>query len=144
MLSLSANMNDAEVDLQLVNGQDNPSGGGIRLGSELAAFAEGVASRDETALATTRGALLDAAGAEVMVDAAAVAANFQRMVRIADSTGIPLDPVANALSEHAQEALDLRRFHSAENTPRGGLKRKLQAMFIRAVAPRALKRMSPE
>ena len=144
MLSLSANMQGQEVDLQMVAGEDNASGGGIRHGRELAAFAEAVASRDETELENSRTALVQAGGTDVMVDAAAVAANFQRMVRIADSTGIPLDKVANALSEPAQRALNLRRFPSAVNTPDDGLRQRLQNVFIRALAPRALRRMAPK
>jgi hypothetical protein len=144
MLSLSANMQGQEVDLQMVAGEDNASGGGIRHGRELAAFAEAVASRDETDLEKSRSALVQAGGAEVMVDAAAVAANFQRMVRIADSTGIPLDKVANALSTPAQQSLNLRSFGSAANTPLPGFWQRLQGVFIRALAPRVLRRMAPK
>ena len=54
-------------------------------------FAEAVARRDAQALAQSRRALLQAAGPAVLVDAAGVAANFQRMVRIADAIGIPVD-----------------------------------------------------
>ncbi len=52
-----------------------------------------------------------------MVDAAAVAANFQRMVRIADSMGIPLDEEDIEPCAGVRQELDLGRFASAENTP---------------------------
>jgi hypothetical protein len=39
------------------------------------------------------------------------------MVRIADSTGIPVDERMNALSGSIQSDLNLRRFGSAQNTP---------------------------
>ena len=45
-----------------------------------------------------------------MVDAAAVASNFQRMVRIADATGIPLGEGLEAMSQEVREELDLGRF----------------------------------
>ena len=45
----------------------------------------------EQATEAARQALFDEAGNDVVVDAAAVAGNFQRMVRIADATGIPVD-----------------------------------------------------
>ncbi len=61
--------------------------------------------------------MFEEAGNDVVVDAAAVAGNFQRMVRIADATGIPVDEPMQALSRGIQEDLDLRRFHSAQNTP---------------------------
>ena len=71
------------------------------------------------------------AGSAVLVDAAAVVGNFQRMVRIADGTGIPVDGLMSALSGSIADELDLRRFGSAQNTPRSGLLRKLAGIPIR-------------
>jgi hypothetical protein len=133
MLSLSADMSGQEVDLQVINGR---GGGGVRFGSELAAFAEAVASRDEAALAQARAHLFDAAGNDVLVDAAGVAANFQRMVRIADATGIPSDGFMAALGQDIQQQLDLRRFESARNTPVLTLVQKLKAIPLRLIARR--------
>ena len=117
MLSLSADASNTDVDLQLVNGDATVSDG-IPHSTLLMQFAEAVAGRDPDSIATTRQALYDAAGNDVVVDAAAVAGNFQRMVRIADATGIPIDAHMDALSGSIQEDLDLRRFHSAQNSPR--------------------------
>ena len=114
MLSLSADNAQQDVDLQVINGQGD---GGVPHGAELMRFAEAVARGDPDALTVSRNALFEAAGSEVLVDAAAVAGNFQRMVRIADATGIPLDGVTNTLSGGVQEELELRRFPSARNTP---------------------------
>ena len=50
---------------------------------------------------------------EAMVDAAAVASNFERMDRIADSTGIPLGEGLEAMSLEVREELDLGRFQTA-------------------------------
>ena len=55
--------------------------------------------------------------ARVLVDAAGVAANFQRMVRIADATGIPVDQMDTELSREIRSTLGLERFASARNTP---------------------------
>ena len=52
-------------------------------------------------------------GEEAMVDAAGVASNFQRMVRIADSTGIPLGDYLEERSAEVREQLDLGRFQGA-------------------------------
>ncbi len=61
--------------------------------------------------------MLDVAGETVLVDAAGVAANFQRMVRIADSMGIPVDQLTeNEMSDQIRNELDLYRFKSAENS----------------------------
>ena len=79
-------------------------------------FAQAVAGRDEQALELAREALLNAAGAGVLVDAAGVAANFQRMVRIADSIGIPYDNASSELSQQIREDLDLGSFASARHS----------------------------
>jgi hypothetical protein len=44
-----------------------------------------------------------------VVDAAGVASNFERMVRIADSTGIQLDTRMAALSKGVRDQLGLER-----------------------------------
>lgn len=83
----------------------------------MTAFATAVASRNEQDLADCRERLLSASSAEVLVDAAAVAGNFQRMVRIADSTGIPLDSARMDMYQPSIDTLDLRRFESSKYTP---------------------------
>ena len=87
-LRVSAMHTATEIDLQAVNGDADGAAVGIEFGPELMRFAESVASRDE-ALERRRRELLEAAGPAVLVDAAGVAANFQRMTRIADAMGIP-------------------------------------------------------
>lgn len=60
----------------------------------------------------TRHGVLETMGPEAMVDAAGVASNFERMVRIADATGIPLDERMAKASKDVREALDLERFRA--------------------------------
>jgi hypothetical protein len=76
---------------------------------------------DDDALDAARQALLEACGPEVLVDTTAVVAKFQRMVRIADSTGIPLDAPVVALSGRLRDELGIDAFGSAANTPEPGL-----------------------
>jgi len=45
-----------------------------------------------------------------VVDAAGAAANFLRMVRIADATGIPIDNPGNPLGLEIRQPLDLAPF----------------------------------
>jgi hypothetical protein len=117
MLSLSANKTDTTVDLQMVNGSAASDAQELPFASELASFAEAVAERDSAKIDRTRNELIAVAGEVVMVDAAAVAANFQRMVRIADSMGIPIDEKNVEVGAGIRQALDLSRFASAQNTP---------------------------
>ena len=120
MLSLSAETSNTDIDLGIVNGDESASSS-VPYSAGLMRFAQAVAGRDPRHIAETRQALFDEAGNDVVVDAAGVAGNFQRMVRIADSTGIPVDERMNALSSGIQKQLDLRRFRSAQNTPQSSL-----------------------
>ena len=51
------------------------------------------------------------------VDVCAVIAAFNVVDRVADATGIPLDPMLHAMSGDVREELELARFGSAANTP---------------------------
>lgn len=114
MLRVSAQTTGTEVNLAAINGGDVDAG--IPLGPALARFAESVARRDEAELAASREALREAGGDAVLVDAAGVAANFQRMVRIADSIGIPVDDMTSELGRGVRAELGIERFASARNT----------------------------
>ena len=142
MLSLSADITESDVNLQMINGDESATAGDVDHAAALMKFAEAVASRDEVELTSARDALLEEAGAEVLVDAAAVAGNFQRMVRIADSTGIPLDEISAAMSSGVAKELDLERFATAQHTPSGGIKRKMMSFIARPMAKRMFKKMA--
>ena len=117
MLRVSTQSTGLDLDLSVVNGDAHQAARGVRFGSELVHFAEAAARHDETVLADARQALFDAAGPRVLVDAAGVAANFERMVRIADATGIPADDISSDLSREVRTTLGLGLLHSAGNTP---------------------------
>ena len=140
MLSLSADISHSSVDLQMINGDEAATAGDVAHAKALMNFAEAIARRDETALLQTRQVLEQEAGAAVVVDAAAVAGNFQRMVRIADSTGIPLDTRSAALSTGVRRQLGLERFASAQNTPADSWKIKALSVIARPLAKRVLKK----
>lgn len=116
MLRVSAQTTETQIDIQGINGDADSAAVGIEYGAELMAFADAVASRDEARLLETREALLNSAGSDVLVDAAGVAANFQRMVRIADSIGIPVDNMESDIGKEVRAALELEQFASAQNT----------------------------
>lgn len=116
MLRASAATSNTSVNLQLVNGQviDEES---VSYANELTEYATAIASRDEEALTNSRNQLLTVSSPEVVVDAAAVAGNFQRMVRIADSIGIALEEDSLEQAGSAVQELNLRSFQSADHTP---------------------------
>ena len=117
MLSLSANTTETAIDLQMVNGSAASDSQGIPFAGELVNFAEAIAERDSEKIDRTRDELIQVASEVVMVDAAAVAANFQRMVRIADAMGIPIDDKNVEAGAGVRQELDLGRFATAQNTP---------------------------
>ena len=116
MLRVSAQATATDVDLQAINGDAESASVGIEFGLELMRFAEAVATGSADALRSARRDLNDAAGDAVLVDAAGVAANFQRMVRIADATGIPVDDMTTDLGRDVRRELGIARFASARNS----------------------------
>ena len=83
---------------------------GVEHGNLLIAFAEAIVGDDDTTLTHARHAVIEGLSPEAMVDAAGVASNFERMVRIADATGIQLGERMAALSQETRDALHLERF----------------------------------
>jgi alkylhydroperoxidase family enzyme len=114
MLRVSSQMTGTEVDLTAVTGAGRPDAG-VAHGALLLAFTEAV-MRGESA-ATERARLRAVLSPEEFVEVAAVIAAFNTVDRVADATGIPLDPVMQAISKGVRDQLDLARFASAANTP---------------------------
>ena len=114
MLRASIEYQGKEADLRAVTEGSKGGESGVPHGDELVAFAEAAVGGDAAALRSSRDALRDVAGSAAVVDAAGVIGNFQRMVRIADSTGIPLDAPTAALSEDFREDIGLDDFATAE------------------------------
>jgi hypothetical protein len=100
-----------------------------------------VLGQDDAELGAARSALLAAVGSEAFVDAAGVVANFQRMVRIADGTGIPLDAPLELLTQDLREELGIEHFGSAANTPKVGRIRRSLGRVLRPVALAALRQL---
>lgn len=115
MLRESSDQNGTLDSLDMHGAVNPESDSGVPHGGLLTAFAEAVV-RQTDALAGLREQIQDELGAQQLVDAAGVVANFQRMVRIADGCGIPLDDFTKRASEDWREELGLHEFASAVNT----------------------------
>lgn len=74
---------------------------------------------DAAALQEERSKLRTLLNDEEFVDVAATIGAFNVVTRIADSTGIPLDPMIREFSNDVRNELDLGRFASSANTPAG-------------------------
>lgn len=111
MLRGSSQLSDTAVNLDAINeGTDVDSL--IPGGAALVRFAEAIL-RDPADLPAARALVCEELGEAKMVDAAGVVGNFQRMVRIADSTGIPVDGAMAAMTEDIREQLGLNELPSA-------------------------------
>jgi len=82
---------------------------GVPAGPILAAFAEAIVTEADS-LAQARSAVAAALGEAAMIDAAAVVAGFNGITRIADATGIPLEPAKAEESEAWRGALGIDAF----------------------------------
>ena len=111
-------MQGREIDVGAVTDTAAAAASGVAHAETLLAFADAVVgSDDDAALARARAEVVRVLGPAALVDAAAVASNFERMVRVADATGTPLDPPMVLLTEPIRRELDLDRFAAAANTP---------------------------
>ena len=93
---------------------------GIPHSAALIGLCDAFVAGDASALASARDLSVHEMGPEAMVDAAGIASKFQRMNRIADGTGMPLEPIgrqkAGASREALKEQLGINRYRSAINT----------------------------
>ena len=132
---MSGELAGARYDLHAVTaGDDAAAPVGVPHERELIALAEAVVRGNESELAEARSRAIAALGPESFVAAAAVASNFERMDRIADATGIPLDAPLAAISGEMRAQLGIDGFASAANTPAVSAARRLLG---RALAPLA-------
>ncbi len=116
MLRVSSEFEGEKVDLQsITKGSDVQSG--VPFQDELLAFAEVALGDDDEQITRAREALRTKMGDAAVVDSAAVIANFQRMVRIADGAGIPLDTPVAVVTTTIRSELGLNSYSTSGNTP---------------------------
>ena len=104
------------MDLSAVN-RPTSEDGGVAHGARLLAFVDAVMARDDADLERERRALREVLAPDAFVDTCAVIGAFDVVDRIADATGIPLDPPLAAIGGSLRRELDLGRFASSANTP---------------------------
>ena len=113
-------MTEQEVDLRLAVDGANGSDGGIAHGALLSDFASAAVTGDDEALERKRREILEKLGPEELVDASALVAHYEKMDRIADATGIPLDTPMQILGGELRDSLGIGKFTSAQNTKVAG------------------------
>ncbi len=112
---MSGEANGLHVDLEAALDRHHIGEVGVPAGKELLAFANAVelAERDAD---DARAHLIRVIGEEAALEAAAIIAAFNGLVRVADGTGIELDDGVFAASAHEREALGINRFAGAANS----------------------------
>ena len=114
---------------------------GVPNSRELLQLADACLGDDSAALVAARQALVDKMGSAAMIDTAGVISNFQRMVRIADATGIPSDGPMQVMSEDLREQLGINRYVSAANSSPPSL---YQRLMLKLVGVRMFRKMIRE
>ena len=105
MLSWSSAETGQQLDLSAV--ADGRAGVGLAHGDALLRFAGACGATDDDELAAARAALVAETDEAFMVDAAAVAANFEMMTRLADGTGAAMPPERLERSAAAIETMGI-------------------------------------
>ena len=142
LLRESGRISEQDVDPAALTAEDQRTTG-VAGGQELIGLVD-AALRQPDRLPAARDALEEQLGQEKLVEAAAVAANFQRMTRIADATGIPVDTPMAMMTAKLREEIGVNRFASAKNTPPLNLAQRAIARILQPLIPTLLKRFAPK
>jgi len=114
MLSLGIEKTGATIDIVGLTDPSCTEIEGIEHSEALLRFVDAFMGSDEGALTAARETLVHEIGPEAMVDTVGIASNFQRMVRIADSTGIPPANLGmDDLAEELNDKLGLNEYASS-------------------------------
>ena len=121
MLSLSINQSsDDNIDLSGLTDMACTEIPGVPHSRAIFRFVDSFLSKNPDELAAARKLLVEEMGSEAMIDTAGIISNFQRMTRIADSTGIPTqswgDENLDRISADLDQSLGIDQYISAANS----------------------------
>ena len=91
----------------IVRDKPNEDDAGVESAALLTAYADAFYSTEPAALERTRNALVAALGSAAMIDAAGIVGMFDAVVKVADATGITLEPVKAEASAEFRRALGI-------------------------------------
>ena len=134
MLRASIETQGEEVDLRGLTDGKAAGESSISGAAALVDFAEATLGGNADEIAVARDLVRSELGSEALVDAAAVIGNFERMVRIADGTGIPLDAAVNVATEEIRAELGIDAFASEERKSEVATWQRLMARAIDPLA----------
>ena len=134
MLRASIETQGEEVDLRGLTDGKAAGESSISGAAALVDFVEATLGGNTDEIAVARDLVRSELGSEALVDAAAVIGNFERMVRIADGTGIPLDAAVNVATEEIRSELGIDAFASEERKSEVATWQRLMARAIDPLA----------
>ena len=91
---------------------------GVAFEEELRGLSDAAIHGDWAKLTLLRAQAAKTLGPQQMTDALVVAAAFNGITRVADATGIPLDPHTAATTEQMREQTGIQRFSYLEKSAR--------------------------
>ena len=139
MLRESIELEGGDADLRAITDTAAASESAIPGADVLVAFADATLGADEVEIGKARDRVRDRLGSEALVDAAAVIGNFERMVRIADGIGIPLDNIVNVSTESIRDELGIDDFETAARTKKVGSVQRLVGRVVEPLFRHALR-----
>ncbi len=116
LLRASGQREDRDFNLNAVNEADSDPG--VDHASHLRLLTEAAIGSRWQELATLREDAAAAMGEQVMVDALTVAAGFNGITRVADATGIPLDPTTQEVTGSMRAETGIDAFDYAAKSAR--------------------------
>jgi alkylhydroperoxidase family enzyme len=109
----ASGQNDSR-DYALDGLMDGTTATGVPGGAALVALVDAALGGDEAVLVQARGAVRASLGLAALIDATAVIGAFNGITRIADATGIPLEPAKAEQTADFFAALGIGRFRAAK------------------------------
>jgi hypothetical protein len=110
LLRASGQAEGTDIDLDPVMDGREGVGTGVPNAAALLQFSEAAVTGSTDDLDAARNRVIEELGHAEMIDAAAVIGNFQKNVRIADSTGIPLDDFLEERSADFRDRIGIETF----------------------------------
>ena len=141
MLRESVELTGGSIDFEGLTDPSCTEIKGIANSRELLQLANACMGAGDVALESARQALVDKMGPAAMIDTVGVISNFQRMVRIADATGIPADGPMQEMSGDLREQLGINQYVSAANSSRPSL---LKGLMLKLIGVRMFRKMIRE
>jgi len=132
LLGASGKVAGLTVDLETAVDASREGDAGVPAGAELLAFASAANQRSDE-LAMARENVQAVVGDEGLLEAAATVAIFNGLVRVADGTGIQLDPSMLTSTAETRQALGLEEFGGAANSIDAPTKPRFEASGTRSL-----------